>query len=76
MLIDVLGGPAFEPRLALALGVVLLVGGLVLAAMSKPSRTRTVRMLDRSFALHERLTTALASRSDAGDNPIMPAQHA
>lgn len=59
MLADVLGGPAFDPRVALALGGVLLAGGLVLAVFSKPSRARTVRMLDRSFALHERLTTAL-----------------
>lgn len=59
MSIDALGGPAFDPRIALALGGVLLAGGFVLAACSKPSRARTVRMLDRSFALYERLTTAL-----------------
>jgi hypothetical protein len=73
MLIDVLGGPAFDPRIALALGGVLLVGGLVLAVLSKPSRARVVRVLDRSFALHERLTTAL---DDLGLGVPQPGQRA
>lgn len=59
MAIDALGGPAFNPWLAGALGGVLLLAGVVLAAASQPSRLRTVRMLDRSFLLQERLTTAL-----------------
>lgn len=73
MLIDVLGGPAFNPRIALALGGVLLVGGLVLATLCKPSRVRAARMLDRSFALHERLTTAL---DDLGLGVPMPGERA
>lgn len=59
MLVDLAGGPAFDPRLALLLGGILLFGGIVLAALSRPSRARTARMLDRSFGLHERMTTAL-----------------
>lgn len=59
MLIDVLGGPIFDPRPAIALGVVTLGAGLALAALSKPSRVRTAQMLDRTFGLHERLGTAL-----------------
>ena len=37
----------------------LLLAGLVLAALSKPSRPLTARMLDRTFGLQERLSTAL-----------------
>ena len=59
MLIDLLGGPVFNPHLAGAVGVLLVAGGGVLAALSKPGRRRTAQMLDRSFRLHERLTTAL-----------------
>jgi hypothetical protein len=59
MLLDVLGGPVFAPRPALAIGVVTLGAGLALALLSKPSRVRTARMLDRTFGLHERLGTAL-----------------
>ncbi len=59
MLIDVVGGPTFNPTLVLSVGGVLLITGLFLAAVSQPSRRLTTRMLDRSFGLHERLTTAL-----------------
>ncbi|MDQ2654510.1 MAG: hypothetical protein M3Z20_15880, partial [Chloroflexota bacterium] len=59
MLIDLLGGPVFNPYLAGSIGVLLVLGGVILAALSKPGRRRTAQMLDRSFQLHERLTTAL-----------------
>lgn len=59
MLIDLLGGPIFNPQLSGAIGAVLVLGGVVLAALSKPGRRRTAQMLDRSFHLHERLATAL-----------------
>lgn len=59
MLIDLLGGPVFNPQAAGGLGALLLVGGASLAALSKPGRRRTAQMLDRSFQLHERLATAL-----------------
>jgi hypothetical protein len=59
MVLDVLGGPTFDPRPAAIAGVVLLLAGLVLAALSKPSRPLTARMLDRTFGLQERLSTAL-----------------
>jgi hypothetical protein len=73
MLADLAGGPAFAPRLALVLGGILLVGGIILAAVSQPSRARTARMLDRSFGLHERMTTALGDLGlgvpNAGERP-------
>jgi hypothetical protein len=59
MLLDVVGGPTFDPRPAAIAGVVLLLAGLVLGALSKPSRPLTARMLDRTFGLQERLSTAL-----------------
>ena len=59
MLLDVVGGPTFDPRPAAVVGVLLLLAGLVLAALSKPSRALTARMLDRTFGLQERLSTAL-----------------
>jgi hypothetical protein len=59
MLLDVLGGPIFDPRPAFVVGGVLLAASMVLAALSQPSRVLTARMLDRTFALQERLGTAL-----------------
>ncbi|MFT4039163.1 MAG: hypothetical protein QM692_13335, partial [Thermomicrobiales bacterium] len=59
MLLDLLGGPVFNPRLAGGIGIVLVLGGVALASRSKPGRQRTARMLDSSFRLHERLATAL-----------------
>lgn len=59
MLTDLLGGPVFSPLLAGAVGGLLVLGGVVLAVLSKPGRRRTAHMLDRSFQLQERLTTAL-----------------
>jgi hypothetical protein len=59
MLLDVLGGPVFDPRPALVVGGLLLIAGVVLAVLSRPSRMGTARVLDRTFGLHERLTTAI-----------------
>lgn len=59
MLLDVAGGPVFDPRPALVVGGLLVAAALVLAALSRPSRLGTARMLDRTFGLQERLTTAL-----------------
>ena len=59
MLLDVIGGPIFDPVPALVAGGLTLLAGIVLAALSRPSRPRTARMLDRTFGLQERLSTAL-----------------
>ncbi len=59
MLLDVIGGPTFNPLPAIVAGALTLLAGLVLAALSKPSRQRTARMLDRTLGLQERLGTAL-----------------
>lgn len=73
MLLDVLGGPTFDPRPAAVGGVILLLAGLVLAASSKPSRPITARMLDRTFGLQERLSTAL---DDLGLGVPVPGERA
>ena len=73
MLLDVLGGPTFDPRPAAVAGVILLLAGLVLAALSKPSRPLTARMLDRTFGLQERLSTAL---DDLGLGVPVPGERA
>ena len=73
MLLDVLGGPTFDPRPAAIAGVMLLLAGLVLAALSKPSRPLTARMLDRTFGLQERLSTAL---DDLGLGVPVPGERA
>ncbi|MFN8590159.1 MAG: hypothetical protein U0031_01775 [Thermomicrobiales bacterium] len=59
MAIDVLGGPVFNPMAAAIAGTPFLLGGIALALLSRPSRPRTARMLDRTFGLQERLTTAI-----------------
>lgn len=58
---DLLGGPELNTTGLLALGAVLLVCSLVVAALSRPTREQVARMLDRSFALQERVTTALGN---------------
>jgi hypothetical protein len=73
MLLDVLGGPTFDPRPAAIAGVFLLLAGLILAALSKPSRPLTARMLDRTFGLQERLSTAL---DDLGLGVPVPGERA
>jgi len=73
MLLDALGGPTFNPRPAAVAGVILLLAGLVLAALSKPSRPLTARMLDRTFGLQERLSTAL---DDLGLGVPVPGERA
>jgi hypothetical protein len=59
MLLDVVGGPTFNPLPAAVAGGVLLLAGIALAIVSRPSRQRTAQMLDRTFGLQERMTTAL-----------------
>jgi len=61
LLADLLGGPAFDRRIWLAAGVVLILCSLVFAVLSRPSRAQVARMLDRSFTLQERVSTALGN---------------
>ena len=59
--IALLGGPAFDQRSWLGAGIAIMLWALILAALSRPSRAETARMLDRSFDLQERIATALGN---------------
>lgn len=59
--LELLGGPALNARIWLGIGVVLLLCSLIIAALSRPSRAQVARMLDRSFTLQERISTALGN---------------
>jgi hypothetical protein len=59
LLVERLGGPDFEPEGLVPVAIALFALGVLFAAVVRPGRRRTARMLDRSFRLHERMTTAL-----------------
>lgn len=61
LVVDLAGGPALNAGILLAIGVVVMLCSLVVAALSRPNRAQVARMLDRSFALQERVTTALGN---------------
>lgn len=72
LIVELLGGPALDPLALAGIGVVLLTASLMLALLSRPSRAQTARMLDRSFTLHERISTALGNigvEVASGDEP-------
>ncbi|MCA9860268.1 MAG: hypothetical protein KC438_11125, partial [Thermomicrobiales bacterium] len=58
---ELLGGPALRLPIVLGLGALLVVCSVVVAALSRPTRAQTARMLDRSFGLQERISTALGN---------------
>lgn len=60
-LVAMAGGPGpTAPRL-ITLSLVFVAAGVVFATLTRPAPDRVARMLDRSFGLHERTTTALAN---------------
>lgn len=59
MATEIAGGPVFRRDGVIAATVAALGLGLVFAALARPTRRQVARMLDRSFALHDRLVTAL-----------------
>ncbi len=61
LLIDLSGGPDLHLRMLVILWAILIVPGIIFAALSRPSRNAIARMLDRSFRLHERMTTAIGN---------------
>jgi hypothetical protein len=61
LLIDLSGGPNLELPWLIGVWAVFIFPGLVLAALSRPTRGRVARMLDRSFHLHERMSTSLGN---------------
>jgi hypothetical protein len=71
--VDLLGGPEFDRTVWLAIGTVVMLCSLVIAALSRPSRAQVARMLDRSFTLQERVSTALGN---IGKDLPAPGEHA
>jgi hypothetical protein len=61
LILDLLGGPALEINVLVGIGIALMACSLIVAALSRPSRAQTARMLDRSFVLQERVSTALGN---------------
>src|SRR3954452_23191371 len=61
LIVDLSGGPVLHWRTLIYLLAVLVVPGVIFAALSRPSRNVVARMLDRSFRLHERMTTSLGN---------------
>ncbi|HEV2108466.1 MAG TPA: hypothetical protein VGR16_09420 [Thermomicrobiales bacterium] len=61
LLIELAGGPALESAPLIGTGIILFTLGVVFAAITRPTRWRVARMLDRRFRLHERMTTALVN---------------
>jgi hypothetical protein len=59
--LELSGGPDLTVKSLVILWVAFLVPGLVLALLARPSRQTVARMLDRSFHLHERMSTALGN---------------
>jgi len=59
LVVELGGGPPLHlATLAVTAGVVLLLG-ILFAALNQPTRRDTARMLDQSFGLQERLSTAV-----------------
>jgi hypothetical protein len=61
LIIELSGGPDLTLQSLLIIWTVFLVPGPIFALLSRPSRQSVARMLDRSFNLHERMSTALGN---------------
>ena len=61
LIADLLGGPALNMNALLGVGLFLMLCSLIIAGFSRPTREQVARMLDRSFALQERVSTALGN---------------
>lgn len=59
LVVELLGGVPFDPYVLGWIGGALLILAIIFLLLGRPSRRRTARMLDRSFDLRERLTTAV-----------------
>ncbi|MDQ3043608.1 MAG: hypothetical protein M3R06_00445 [Chloroflexota bacterium] len=58
LVIELAGGLAAQPGPLLIVEGAGIALGLLLALLARPSQLRVARMLDRSFDLHDRMTTA------------------
>ncbi len=61
LIVDLLGGPAMNLNALLGIGGFLCICSLIVAGLSRPTRVQIASMLDRSFLLQERVSTALGN---------------
>ena len=61
LLIERAGGLEFDAMPLYWVGGAALMIGVIFVIINRPTRTQTARMLDRSFRLHERISTALGN---------------
>ncbi|MEA2530176.1 MAG: hypothetical protein QOG89_1820 [Thermomicrobiales bacterium] len=59
LLVELRGGPDLDLRLLIWISGIIAVPGVVFAALVRPTRRQVARMLDCSFGLQERMTTAV-----------------
>ncbi|MGH2558576.1 MAG: hypothetical protein ACRDJH_05890 [Thermomicrobiales bacterium] len=59
LVVELAGGPALDVDALIVLAVAFAIPGVILACLSRPTRCQVARMLDRSFTLHERVSTAV-----------------
>lgn len=59
LLVELQGGPELNFGTLFWIAAIVAVPGIVFAALMRPSRQQVARMLDRSFGLQERMTTAV-----------------
>jgi len=59
LFLDILGGPKLDYQVLSWIAIVLALPGLIVALLVRPSRRQVARMLDQSFGLQERMTTAV-----------------
>ncbi|HEY7035556.1 MAG TPA: hypothetical protein VH482_29720 [Thermomicrobiales bacterium] len=59
LLLELQGGPKLDVHVLAWIAVVIAIPGLVFAALVRPTRRQVALMLDRSFGLQERVTTAI-----------------
>ena len=61
LLIEIAGGPELSVLPLVWTAAIAMLLGSVFALVTRPTRWRVARMLDRGFGLHERMTTALTN---------------
>lgn len=58
---ELLGGPALDTRIWMLASSAVMLASVTIIVLSRPTRARTAYMLDRSFDLQERVSTALGN---------------
>ncbi len=59
LLLELQGGPELDSGLLVWIAAAVAIPGVIFAALVRPTRAQVARMLDRSFGLQERMSTAV-----------------